>query len=123
MCTALLHSGMVSSQFQWEIQERASGKTNRKPSERKVVMIYSQQGVPQLVAMRVNWTGGQQGAWGEQSALYCMPHENIMNRSQRPNSQHRHPRVRTHSGVCAGTIKLTDNIRMNTHVYKHCRLD
>lgn len=79
-------------------------------------MIYSQWGVLQFAATRVDWTGGLQGAWGEWSALYCMPHENIMNRSQRPNSQHTdiHTCRHTQQQVQALTGTQTDNKHTNT---------
>lgn len=116
--TALLCSALriVSLQSQRETLWRASGRTNRKPSERTGGMIYNQQRELQLTGMRVDWRAT--GSIVE--TVRFILHASWKYNEQEPTTQkptYRHPRMQAHNYECLQALAATQIKWEHTHTH------
>lgn len=118
VCPALLCSALriVSLQSQRETLWRASGRTNRKPSERTGGMIYNQQRELQLTGMRVDWRAT--GSIVE--TVRFILHASWKYNEQEPTTQkptYRHPRMQAHNYECLQALAATQIKWEHTHTH------
>lgn len=117
-CSALR---IASLQSQRETLWRASGRTNRKPSERTGRMIYSQQRELQLTGMRVDWRAT--GSIVE--TVRFILHASWKYNEQEPTTQqptYRHPRMEAHNYECLQALAATQIKWEHTHTHTQCIL-
>lgn len=110
-CSALR---IVSLQSQRETLWRASGRTNRKSSERTGGMIYNQQRELQFTGMRVDWRAT--GSIVE--TVRFILHASWKYNEQEPTTQqptYRHPRMQAHNYECLQTLAATQIKWEHTH--------
>lgn len=112
-CSALR---IVSLQSQRETLWRASGRTNRKSSERTGGMIYNQQRELQFTGMRVDWRAT--GSIVE--TVRFILHASWKYNEQEPTTQqptYRHPRMQAHKYECLQTLAATQIKWEHTHTH------
>lgn len=112
-CSALR---IVSLQSQRETLWRASGRTNRKSSERTGGMIYNQQRELQFTGMRVDWRAT--GSIVE--TVRFILHASWKYNEQEPTTQqptYRHPCMQAHNYECLQTLAATQIKWEHTHTH------